>query len=82
MNDPLWQDSVLRAIADPSAKISVALDGVEGSSTYARIANAALRGAQGTGDPFDWEMTQLMQTGRLPTVDLYEGGVPLDNPFR
>jgi hypothetical protein len=63
------------------ARISVVLDGVEGSSTYGRVANAALRGSQGKGTPFDWEMAQLMQSGRLPSVSFYEGGVSVANPF-
>lgn len=81
MTDPAWQDSVLKAIANPETKISVALDGVEGSSTYGRVASAALRGSQGTGTPFDWEMAQLMQSGRLPTVNFFDGGASVANPF-
>jgi hypothetical protein len=81
MNDSAWQDSVLKAIGDPNTRISVVLDGAEGSSTYARVANAALRGSQGKGTPFDWEMAQLMQSGRLPSVSFYEGGASVANPF-
>ena len=90
MFDKAWQESVLGAINNPSTRISVALDGVEGSSTYAKVANAALRGERLTvvdGEarspvPFDWEMAQLMQSGRLPTVELYEGGQQIANPFQ
>lgn len=82
MNEEALHVSVLKAIEDPTTRISVVLDGVEGRSTYGRVANAALPGNRGAGAPFDWEMAQLMQSGRLPTVDFYEGGVAIANPFR
>ena len=81
MNDPAWEDAVLRAVADPKTKISVVLDSVPGTSTYSRVMSAAQRAASGQGQPFDWEMLQLKMGDRLPTVDFYEEGVRLANPF-
>jgi hypothetical protein len=37
MNDPDWQATLTKAIADPGTKISVALDNVGGASTFGRV---------------------------------------------
>ncbi len=81
MNDPNWQQSVLDAIANPETRISVALDGVPGASTYAKVMSAAQRGASGSGTPFDWEMQQLYTADRLSSVNFVQGGSSVDNPF-
>jgi RHS repeat-associated protein len=83
MNETDWQGAVTRAVGDPSTKISVALDGVEGAgSTYGRVMSAVQRSASGRGTPFDWEMQQLHEAGRLAKADFWEGGQILGNPFR
>lgn len=81
MNDPDWQATLTKAIADSSTKISVALDDVEGASAYGRVMGAVQRAASGLGSPFDWEMQQLYSAGRCASTDFYEGGDLLDNPF-
>jgi RHS repeat-associated protein len=81
LNDPEWQATLTRGIADPSTKISVALDDVEGASTYGRVMSAVQRSAAGRGTGFDWEMRQLHDGGQLGNVDFWEGGVRIANPF-
>ena len=82
MNETDWQGAATRAIGDPSTKISVALDDVQGAgSTYSRVMSAVQRSASGRGSPFDWEMQQLHEAGRLSTTDFWEGGQVLENPF-
>ena len=81
MNDPNWNQTVLKAVADPSTKLSVALDDVAGNSVYGRVMSAVQRSSAGKGSPFDWEMQQLYQGKRLASTDFYEGGKRLANPF-
>ena len=42
---------------------------------------AVQRASSGRGSPFDWELLQLYQSGRLSTTTFYEGGRALTNPF-
>jgi hypothetical protein len=81
MNDSEWQQSVLDAIANPDAKISVSLDGATGSGTSAQVMGAATRGLGGSGTPFDWEMAQLYSNDRLGSVSFLRGGSVVNNPF-
>jgi hypothetical protein len=81
MNDPNWQQSVLDAISTPGTKITVALDGVPGASVRTQVMSVVQRGASGAGAPFDWEMAQLYQAGRLSGVTFVQGGKVVANPF-
>ena len=77
-----WQAEVLKAIANPNTKISVVLDGLEGTgTTYSRIISAVQRSASGAGSALDWELAQLYQSGRLSTTSLIERGNGIYNPF-
>ncbi|MDQ1748703.1 MAG: hypothetical protein QOD07_2966 [Frankiaceae bacterium] len=62
-------------------RVGVALDDVEGASTYGRVMSAVQRSAAGRGTGFDWEMRQLHDGGQLGNVDFWEGGVRIANPF-
>ena len=72
---------VADAIANPNTKISVALDGVVGESTYSQIMQSVMRESKGVGTAFDWEMAQLYNAGRLPSVQFVREGKNVDNPF-
>ena len=81
MGSANWKADVMEAFANPGSKISVALDGLEGSgSAYSRVM-AGVQRAAGGGSPFDWELSQLYQSGRLPGVSFLEGGSGVTNPF-
>jgi hypothetical protein len=70
MNEPDWQATLTKAIADSGAKISVALDDVVGAWTFGGgVMGAVQRAASGLGWPFDWEMQQLYSAGRLVSTD-------------
>jgi hypothetical protein len=43
MNDPNWDLTVLKGVADPGTKFSAALDDVEGGSVYGRVMSAVQR---------------------------------------
>jgi hypothetical protein len=78
-----WRSAVLQAIENPNTKISVDVAGLEGTgSVYSRVMAAVQRGAGGTGSPFDWELAQLRQSGRLSSVDFFENANAIANPFR
>jgi hypothetical protein len=81
LNDSDWQATLQKAIANPSTKFTVSLDGMSGSSTYGQIMSAAQRGAAGVGGYTDWEMAQLYGAGRLPGVTFVRGGAVVPNPF-
>ena len=83
MNDDAWEQSVLRGIADPNTKISVALDDVVGSTPYNQVMSSVQRGMGiRSGSPFDWEMRQLYEARELGNVDFWLGGARVENPFR
>jgi RHS repeat-associated protein len=79
-----WQTEVVKAINNPNTKISVALDDVNGSSAYSKVMNSVQKYAAGANNrtPFDWEMTQLKESGRLSDVDFYLNGAKVANPFK
>jgi hypothetical protein len=81
MNDPDWQATLTKAIADPGTKISVALDDVGGASTFGRVMGAVQRGASGLGSPFDWEMQQLYSAGQLGSTDFMREVISLTIPL-
>lgn len=83
MGSTEWEADVLEAISNPKTKISAALDGLPGSgSASSRVMAAVQRASSGTlYDPFDWELMQLYQSGRLSTTSFYEGGRAIANPF-
>jgi RHS repeat-associated protein len=79
-----WEMDVLEAVANPSVRISVSLRGLNGATTYEKIMNAASRGAAGVkfGGATNWEISQLVQAGRLRTVQfLDDAGRVVENPF-
>jgi hypothetical protein len=81
LNDPDWMATLQRGIGDSSTRFTVSTDGMSGSSTYSQIMSAAQRGAAGTGGYTDWEMAQLFSGGRLPDINIVNGGLPVENPF-
>ncbi|MEM8922821.1 MAG: RHS repeat-associated core domain-containing protein [Actinomycetota bacterium] len=77
-----WQGEVLAAVSNPETRISVMLDGLEGSGgASSRVMAAVQRASAGGGSPFDWELMQIYLGGRLPTVDFYEDDRGINNPF-
>ena len=82
LKDPAWQDTLRSAVADPSTKFTVSLDGLSGSSPYSQVMSGAQRGLGGAGSYTDWELAQLYQGGRLGDVTFVKGGVPVPNPFK
>ncbi|GAB3816647.1 RHS repeat domain-containing protein [Kribbella italica] len=79
-----WQTQVVKAINNPNTKISVALDDVNGSSAYSKVMSSVQKYSSGANNrtPFDWEMTQLKESGRLSDVDFYLNGAKVANPFK
>jgi hypothetical protein len=76
-----WQGSVSKLIQDPNSNIAVSLDNLPGATPYAQVMNSVSVGLAGRGQPLDWELAQLYQAGRLPTVTFYSGGSAVENPF-
>lgn len=81
MGDPSWRTTLMQVITDPTARVTVSLDGVAGTDTYSMVMRAAQLGATPGAANFNWEMAQLFQAGRLPTVQFMLGGTPIANPF-
>lgn len=82
MNNVEWQDEVRSIVADQHSRISVTLDGLEGTgSMESRVMAAVHRDRIGAGSPFDWELAQLYEADRLKSTNFYEGGDGIDNPF-
>lgn len=82
LSDPGWMNTLRAAIADPATKISVSLDGfLPGNSTYATVMSAVQHGLTPAANPLTWEMAQLWEAGRLPTVQFLMGGHAVPNPF-
>jgi hypothetical protein len=82
LEDPLWKTTLQNAIADPTTKFTVSLDGMPGSSTYSAVMSAVQRGVTGAGGATDWEMSLLYQAGRLKDVTFIQAGKPVANPFK
>ncbi len=73
----------MAALGDARTTFTVSLDGLSGSSTYAKVMGAAQRAGQGATN---WEMAQLYQAGRLGGVNFVQtvnGKVTnVANPFQ
>lgn len=77
-----WEEQVRAAIANPTTRITVSLDGlVPRGDTYATIMSAVQRGASGRATPFTWELSELYATGRITTVTFMQAGRVISNPF-
>jgi hypothetical protein len=82
LNDSEWMSTLQQGIANPSTQFSVNLDGLSGESAYSQVMGAAQRGVTPIpGGYTNWELGQLYQAGRLPGVNLYQGGQLIANPF-
>jgi hypothetical protein len=82
LNDPQWMSTLQEGITNPSTKITVNLDGLSGDSAYSQVMSAAQRGVTPVpGGYTNWELGQLYQSGRLPTVNFMQGGKIIANPF-
>jgi RHS repeat-associated protein len=82
LNDSQWMSTLQGAIANPSTKITVSLDGLSGNSVYSQVMSAAQRGVTPMpGGYTNWELGQLYQAGRLPSVNFVQGGKLVANPF-
>lgn len=82
MNDVNWQATLQTAVVDPSARFTISLDGVSGTSPYSQFMSAAQRGFTPGATPFNWEMGQLYQAGRQIDSTFVQGGAVIPNPFR
>lgn len=81
LNDANWRTSLQTAIAKPSTKFTISVDGFSGSTTYSQIMGAAQRGMTPAARATEWEMSQLYQAGRLGDATLMQGGKIIPNPF-
>lgn len=82
LDDPVWRETLQKAVWDPSTKFTVSLDGLGGASTSGKALGAAQRGARGAGGATDWELSLLYQHGRLADTTFMRGGKAVENPFR
>jgi len=82
MNDTNWRKTLQNAIADPSTRFTVSLDGFSGSSTTSQVMVAASRGGGAAGKLTEQEMAMLYEGSRLPDVTFVRGGRVVSNPFR
>jgi Zn-dependent alcohol dehydrogenase len=74
LNDPNWRASLQTAIANPSTKFTISIDGFAGSSVYSKLLAAAQRGLTPAAKATEWEIGQLFQAGR-------QGGKSVPNPL-
>jgi hypothetical protein len=82
LSDPSWKSTLLGAVANPSTKFTVSLEGMAGSSTYSKVMGAAQQGIGPRATATNWEMAQLYQGGRLKDVTFMEGNKVVPNPFQ
>ena len=80
-----FKESFGELVGSPNTYFTVSLDGVglPNSSVTARVLSAVQRGMLPDATPFNWEMAQLYQAGRLSSVTFIEDGGKklLGNPF-
>jgi hypothetical protein len=81
LKDQNWRETLSGAIADPSSRFTVSLDGLTGSSPYSQVMTAVQQGISPNASPTNWELAQLYQAGLLPSVNFVSGGANLPNPF-
>jgi len=72
-----WEQEVLNGIADPKTKFSLKLDGLDGEGAAGKLLNCLAREEGATA----WEVKQLFNSGRMGSVELFENGVRVANPF-
>ncbi|MGN6223262.1 RHS repeat-associated core domain-containing protein [Pseudoxanthomonas sp.] len=79
LKDPAWRQTLVTALGNPSARFTVSVEGLAGTSVYSKIMGAVTRpGASAT----NWELSQLAQAGRLGEVRFVDrAGNLLPNPF-
>lgn len=82
MSDSNWKTTLINALANPSTKLTVSLDGMAGASAYSKVMSAAQKGMGPAAQPTNWEMAQLYQAGRLKDATFMEGGKVVPNPFQ
>jgi hypothetical protein len=75
LDHPQWMDALLKAIANPSTRITVNLSGFEGASVYAQVMGAVQRGMTPLAKATEWELAQIYQAGRLGTVNFVDSTV-------
>jgi hypothetical protein len=70
------------ALANPTTKFTLSLDGLSGDTVESQILGAAQRGAYGLQNGYtNYEIGQLYQAGRLGSTNLIQGGQYIANPF-
>lgn len=55
LSDPNWKRSLAKAIADPSTRFSVSVDGLAGASAAEKVLRAAEQGIRPGATPTNWE---------------------------
>jgi RHS repeat-associated protein len=82
LSDPNWKATLLNALANPSTRFTVSVEGLNGSSVYSQVMGAAQRGLGAFASPTNWELGQLYQNGLLSTTTFVDAlGNVLANPF-
>jgi hypothetical protein len=83
LQHPDWMKAVKAAARDPGTRITVNLSGFSGEGTWNQVMGAVSRGLGGAPKYTEWEMAQLFQAGRLPTVEFVNSaGEAIANPFK
>ena len=74
-----WKEKFLEHVEDSSTTFHVSSEGFFGNNLQEMVINE-MRSGSNTG----WELQQLQQAGRLPSLNFYQGagkGVLMSNPF-
>jgi hypothetical protein len=75
-----YQQDVLDTVANPAARLSVNLNGLDGEGAYSQVMTSVQRGMVGNGAT-NWELLQVYQAGRMGEVTFYSNGATIGNPF-
>lgn len=81
LSDPNWKTTLMEGIGSSSTRFTLSLDGMSGASVETQVMGAAQRGFAGSGAT-NWEVSQLLQGGRLPTTSIWSNGRYVANPFK
>jgi hypothetical protein len=83
MGDSEWTTTLQAALGNSSTRFTVSLDGVSGveAGTQSQVMSLVQSGVTPAATPFQWEMGQLYQSGRLGEVNFVRGGQIIQNPF-
>ena len=64
LDNPDWMNALGDAIRNPNTRVTVSLEGFEGSSTYSQVMGAVQRWMGPAARYTEWEVAQLYQAGK------------------